>query len=508
MPLEALIRGAFFSLDYIHVIMTITTLFFAYFLVWAAGANGFVNQQMPRVVSTSALLRKEWDDLAPPFNRGQSSDDDCKDAWEDKQEDVTHFCFLVHGHRGYSKDLSYLQTVMQSLAEKQRIKCYNETGSIQDLVVHNCVCNEGKTNDGVENGGRRLVEELKTVLKKESKARNSKIVTVSFVGNSLGGLYSRYAIVELSQSDALDFKVHFNVFCTTATPHLGISRHTYLPLPRSAENMVAHALGDTGKDLFRLNDLMKSMATSEEYIAPLRSFRKRIAYANAYGTDFPVPAETAAFLSDQSTYPHHFSMEEQDNGDDSTVVVDESGLVIATLHTPPGQASSCLNEEHEDELVQMSTALDALGWTKIFIDIRKEVPRIAIPRRLSEGFRKGTSMLSKSSGDLLSSPSNNSEEDVTASIKELKQKKVVESRDVAKSVKLDADDQYHRLHLPVGHNMIVAFSRGRLSTFMNKGGRPVVDALAKELVEDIFSWKEEPTEDNTSRPSGVEASLS
>ena len=139
---------------------------------------------------------------------------------------------------------------MQSLAEKQRIKCYNETGSIQDLVVHNCVCNEGKTNDGVENGGRRLVEELITVLKKESKARNSKIVTVSFVGNSLGGLYSRYAIVELSQSDALDFKVHFNIFCTTATPHLGISRHTYLPLPRSAENMVAHALGDTGKDLY------------------------------------------------------------------------------------------------------------------------------------------------------------------------------------------------------------------------------------------------------------------
>lgn len=103
MPLEALIRGAFFSLDYIHVIMTITTLFFAYFLVWAAGANGFVNQQMPRVVSTSALLRKEWDDLAPPFNRGQSSDVDCKDEWEDKQENVTHFCFLVHGHRGYSK---------------------------------------------------------------------------------------------------------------------------------------------------------------------------------------------------------------------------------------------------------------------------------------------------------------------------------------------------------------------------------------------------------------------
>lgn len=245
---------------------------------------------------------------------------------------------------------------------------------------------------------------------------------------------------------------------------------------------------------FRLNDLMKTMATSPEFIEPLGSFRKRIAYANAYGTDFPVPAETAAFLNDQSTYPHHFSMEEQENGDDSCVVVDESGLVIATLHTEPGHASSCLNEEHQDELVQMSTALDALGWTKRFVDIRKEVPRIAIPRSFSEGIRKRTSLLSKSTGDLLPL-GDSSEEDLPESLHDLKQKKVVESRDVAKSVKLDANDPYHRLHLPVGHNMIVAFSRSRISTFMNKGGRPVVDALAKELVEGIFSWKPSESED-------------
>ena len=236
---------------------------------------------------------------------------------------------------------------------------------------------------------------------------------------------------------------------------------------------------------------MKTMAISEEFVGPLGTFRKRIAYANAFGTDFPVPAETAAFLSDQSTYPHHFSIEEMEKDDDSCdrLVVSETGLVVATLHTPPNEAGACLNEEHEDELVQMSTRLDALGWKKVFVDIRKEVPRIAIPRRLSKGLR--TSLLgSKSTGDL-SFPNNSSEEDVRESIHDLKQKKVVESREVAKSVKEDPADPYHRLHLPVGHNMIVAFSRTRISTFMNKGGRPVVDALAKELVEDIFAWKEE-----------------
>ena len=48
--------------------------------------------------------------------------------------------------------------------------------------------------------------------------------------------------------------------------------------------------------------------------------------------------------------------------------------------------------------------------------------------------------------------------------------------------------------------MIVAFSRSKLSTYLNKAGRPVVDALAKALVEDIFAFQlphqgfEQPTE--------------
>jgi hypothetical protein len=75
-------------------------------------------------------------------------------------------------------------------------------------------------------------------------------VTVSVVGNSLGGIYSRYAVAKLASQDELDYELHFNIFCTTATPHLGISRHTYFPLPRSAENMVANAMGNTGKDLY------------------------------------------------------------------------------------------------------------------------------------------------------------------------------------------------------------------------------------------------------------------
>ena len=37
--------------------------------------------------------------------------------------------------------------------------------------------------------------------------------------------------------------------------------------------------------------------------------------------------------------------------------------------------------------------------------------------------------------------------------------------------------------------MICAFSRGRVSSHMNRGGRPVMDALAKELVDEILGAK-------------------
>ena len=53
----------------------------------------------------------------------------------------------------------------------------------------------------------------------------------------------------------------------------------------------------------------------------------------------------------------------------------------------------------------------------------------------------------------------------------------------------DTDEETHfAIHWPLGHNMIVAFSRSRWSAYMNKAGRPVVDALAKEIVDDIFQF--------------------
>jgi len=514
--------------------------------------------------STSLFLSSAetaYRDLAPPFNI--MDDNNTNATPEDISNvvpgsNVTHFCFLIHGHRGLSRDLAYLQAVMQRWASEELRRQKGDTKDVKtddntsdsketikrkhDMVVHNAICNEGKTQDGVENGGDRLVEEMRQVIDMEMKKRHPEIpdargaiddssvgdeneagaintedsqknnsavsteepkiydITISILGNSLGGLFGRYAIAKLVErycvkedDDSAEgkpssapcwildgkYRLHLNIFCSTATPHLGVSGHTWVRIPRTAEIGVAHALGQSGKDLFRLNDLLHTMATSPTFLKPLGAFRKRIAYANCYGTDFAVPPGTAAFLSENSTYPHKFA-------DD--FIMDENGMVIAALHTPTYEGG--LNEEleeHSDELHEMSASLDKLGWKKVFVDIRKEMPSVELPMSL-RSLRQSSEPKGGDSGSNHSSRSESSIGSAEENIQDfqaLKKQKVVSSRDLASAVTTPEDN---RVALPLGHNMIVAFSRSRLSTFLNKGGRPVVDALAKELVADIFSW--------------------
>lgn len=568
-------------------------------------------------------------DLEPPFS--------CQVNLTSHLEspDVTHFCFLLHGHRGLSKDLTYMQIRMQQVAAAEKSKklggqsdgeesqstppsptcsirqdtaaasqeesaaaaASSDGSPVHDMVVHNSVCNEGKTTDGIRNAGDRLVNEMRQVIEDEMTKRHPELeaylkallasekqqeeedekeplsspssvesttstsqkeevpkvydITISILGNSLGGLYGRYAIAKLIERHCvleprtdcwiLDgrFRLHLNIFCTTATPHLGVSRHTYVKLPRTAEIGVAHTMGTTGKDLFRLNDLLYSMATSPAYLQPLSKFRKRVAYANAYGTDFAVPASTAAFLSENSTYPHYIvetnttktSTRLLADGTTTTIVQDENdvashgGLVIATLYTPAqpdgnveedddddegeflngdieensNASSTSLNShksgDQEDELDQMSRSLDRLGWKKVFVDIRRELPGADFPKSFWKFGQQSSDASDESDTNTeeaaatASSSSSSSSRNPIPNLQSLQlQNRVVESREVAAAVASPMDN---RVALPLGHNMIVAFSRSRLLTFLNKGGRPIVDALAQELVEEIFTWDQE-----------------
>lgn len=411
----------------------------------------FIQDSQKRLQENSDI----WDD---PFSLFTASDDFNQTdvvysgggATATSPCDLTHFCFLVHGFRGHSRDLGYVKTAMKNTAE-----LYNTTTT--RLVLHSVSCNEKRTDDGVKSGGERLVQEMKDVMAKYP----SKNITVSILGNSLGGLYARYAIARLEQT------IPFNVFCTTATPHLGIAGHTWLKIPRSAEIGISTILGNTGKDLFRVNGLLSEMAQSDEYLEPLRKFKKRILYANAYGTDFPVPASTAAFLHGESTYPHRI-LNVQKSISIWTPSIHECDVARSVFCNPnegipSGNISNSDNNnnkenEEGDPLARMSLSLDSLGWKKVFVDLRSNVPKLPF----------GVTRRSNSNSD------NNSD---------LKSQQVLQSREVAHHVKNDYNV------LPNAHNKIVAFSRSKFSTYLNKAGRPVVDELAKEVIHDIFSYK-------------------
>eukprot|EP00985_Skeletonema_marinoi_P027122 scaffold21752_cov66-Skeletonema_marinoi.AAC.1 len=71
-----------------------------------------------------------------------------------------------------------------------------------EIVVHSAKCNVGKTHDGIKNGGTRLANEIINFIQSDTLNRREEgdsdndddiNVTFSLVGNSLGGLYSRYA---------------------------------------------------------------------------------------------------------------------------------------------------------------------------------------------------------------------------------------------------------------------------------------------------------------------------
>ncbi|KAF5740098.1 putative lipase [Tripterygium wilfordii] len=146
----------------------------------------------------------------------------------------SHLVIMINGIIGSAQNWRF--------AAKQFLKHYP-----RDLVVH---CSESNSSmltfDGVDVMGKRLAEEVITVIK-----HHPTVQKISFVGHSLGGLVARYAIAKLygldisrvsqgngaSQTDGLGDKCHEEKFrckiaglepvnfITSATPHLGSRGH-------------------------------------------------------------------------------------------------------------------------------------------------------------------------------------------------------------------------------------------------------------------------------------------
>jgi len=388
-----------------------------------------------------------------------------------------HYIFLIHGWLGNPNEMGFLESSINSIAESISIANTNTNTKAARIVTHSAICNDAKTTDGIAIGGIRLAQEIQQFIindvqnNMDGSATSSNEAlepehhcTISFVGNSLGGLYARYALSKLPdklplQSDSgkeTTPSVHLQkqIFVTTATPHLGVASNTFLPLPRTLERGIGRILNLTGRDLFRSDDidLIYQMSTDyDTFLKPLSLFHKRIAFANAFRTDFQVPTSTAAFLSRESTYPH---IVEKDVDHPFIVAVARTEENLEVLKEKIDERIPC--KRHA-----MSVKLDSLGWQKVFVDVRDYIPLpgIALPSFLTTGSRQKWNAFISGGGE---------------------RKKQVESRDLLRS--LSGSD---RFDIPVGHQIMVANSKNQSYSRFTAKGRPVMDYLANWMVTDL-----------------------
>mmetsp|Transcript_20725 Transcript_20725/g.27290 ORF Transcript_20725/g.27290 Transcript_20725/m.27290 type:complete len:322 (+) Transcript_20725:97-1062(+) len=270
-----------------------------------------------------------------------------------------HLIILAHGINGSPKDLGYLEHQLRvGLSTRTLVVCSKS--------------NFSRTKDGLVAGGNRLVEEIRSYAEAHPSLRQ-----LSLIGNSLGGIYVRYAIGHLdfdAKSQTFLGRLEPLIFMTIASPHLGMRTFTYYPT--FLHRFVRVLYGKTGEDLI-LRDAVSSqdeshsrfldgmpllvrMATSEQYLVPLRSFSHRRLYANI-SKDLAVPCGTAAF---QPNFRGGRQIEFLNGpSQQSRVQVFESIIPQTGMHE-----DASVVENHSTPYEQiMARNLDKCGWHKVGI---------------------------------------------------------------------------------------------------------------------------------------------
>jgi hypothetical protein len=384
-----------------------------------------------------------------------------------KRKEDTHLIVLIHGWMGNALEMEALK---ESLLQQSEIRSQRKRKLLkrnERVVIHSASCNEGQTHDGIIAGGRRVANEINELVQELwSKQQSSNKIRLSLVGNSLGGLYARFALSEIQWTDESSKRPTKHLiphhFVTTATPHLGCGfQQTYLPLPRFIESPIAHVMKQTGKDLFRFTSIIDDMTFSSTFTLPLSRFQQRIAYVNVHGTDFQVPTPTAAFWADTDSVHHVVedysdTPSERDEEDVENPEEDRPRGIVMKLVTA---AQTKRKRKDEDNMEDSSTfnaattsllsvKMDQLGWTKVLVDVRNEMPiNINRPEERQESTTNDQKKTEWTSRELL-----------------------------------EQFDTGRLLSVPIGHTVMVANAKNEFYRKMNKAGVPIMDHLAKEMI--------------------------
>jgi len=558
---------------------------------------------------------------------------------------VTHIIVLIHGWMGNPAEMGYIKESIQNAANKNVASCddNNYDNVKHRFVIHSAACNEHRTDDGIAVGGSRMAQEINDLVRYivdggpfgttndndndshnhshnhnhnhnnnnndshnddhndndihnhnhndngvSAEEKKTSLFTLSIIGNSLGGLYARYALAGIdwtigdkSSSSSASASASSSsprttstllpmIFLTTATPHLGISQHTYIPLPRAAEFVVAQGMKQTGRDFFRFTPVLEDMFHKDYFVVPLSKFQQRIAYINVYGTDFQVPTATAAFWAPGSDSVHYRVptvpiLSENDcidtdndnnnnndkdkdsdnnNPNSASEVVSElpsssvPKAIVMILSTP--QRPDLLGEEEDkseelDDTEEIkcgkpqdnkdrakvyrawSKRFDGLGWTKVLVDVREDVPTVPVPVKSSD---ETASNENKSDEDCNTNGSSESDEekDATDNNSITADNTNIEDADADTGIDLTSKNTWTAAELlaefqggllkaggngknpkgrgslwdlkpriPLGHTVMIANAKDEFNKKVTRGGKPVMDYLGVSMVQTLTS---------------------
>lgn len=262
-----------------------------------------------------------------------------------------HLIVITHGLMGSSKDLTWLADSLTKRGHNVLLSNTNEfTKSLRGIEV----CSEA------------LLDEISHYVKMHSTENLS---LISFVGNSLGGIFNRHAIKLMVENDCFRrWRLAPHSFMTIATPHLGVYHHnifedTYLANSHMLKTFASSLFFASGRDLFASEEasLLFKMGTESQWLDALLLFKKRRLYANLF-RDSVVPVSTAAILSHaegtqlRNRFKGKFGIVTIFNSTASTTSAESAcrgGIGISAKIVP---------------------ALDQIGWEKVIVNFAGVYP--------------------------------------------------------------------------------------------------------------------------------------